>query len=200
MAHPNSASFRRRARRSPQLEVTRRTVSYSKTERFSAGKGHFEGKFRSYRRIERTRVVNETSAGGVIIKVHDRQAYVALIARRNRLGKIEWCLPKGHVEKGESRAQAAAREIFEETGISGRVLAPLTTIDYWFSGDGNRIHKHVHHFLLEATGGSLTVENDPDQEAEDAAWVPLLKATEVLVYPNERRVIAVAKALLEIEG
>ena len=39
------------------------------------------------------------------------------------------------------------REVAEETGIHGRVVAPLGSIDYWFSVPGKRIHKVVHHFL-----------------------------------------------------
>ncbi|MDR0945227.1 MAG: NUDIX hydrolase, partial [Bifidobacteriaceae bacterium] len=93
-------------------------------------------------------IVEETSAGGLIIDAKDGQAYAAIIARRNRAGKLEWCLPKGHVEAGETPAQAATREIAEETGIEGQVLRHLGSIDYWFSGDDTRIHKIVHHFLL----------------------------------------------------
>ena len=36
-----------------------------------------------------------------------------------------WCLPKGHVEAGETLEAAAVREVFEETGISGHIVAPL---------------------------------------------------------------------------
>ena len=64
--------------------------------------------------------VNETSAGGVVIDVHEGRARIAIIARRNRSGKVEWCLPKGHVEPGETLVQTAEREVAEETGIEGR--------------------------------------------------------------------------------
>lgn len=147
-------------------------------------------------RKRRLPIVGETSAGGLIIKVEDGVGYAALIARRNRYQEIEWCLPKGHVEKGESFHETARREIFEETGIEGEVVAPLATIDYWFSGAGRYVHKIVHHYLLQATGGNIGVENDPDHEAESAAWIPLDELEEKLVYPNERRVVAKAKALL----
>lgn len=136
--------------------------------------------------------VQETSAGGVIIDVHEGRARVAIIARRNRAGRIEWCLPKGHVEPGETLEQTAEREVAEETGIIGRVLVTLGTVDYWFSTPENRIHKMVHHYLLEATGGELTVEGDPDQEAIDAAWFPLDSVHEQLTFPNERRIAQVA--------
>ncbi len=94
----------------------------------------------------------------------------AIIARRNRGGRLEWCLPKGHLGD-ETPEQAAVREIAEETGIRGAVQEPLGVIDYWFTGDDPRVHKVVHHFLLRATGGHLTVEGDPDGEAEDVAGI-----------------------------
>jgi 8-oxo-dGTP pyrophosphatase MutT (NUDIX family) len=120
----------------------------------------------------------------------------AVIARINRAGRLEWCLPKGHLEGTETPEQAAVREIEEETGIRGRIVAELGTIDYWFSVEGRRIHKTVHHYLLEATGGELTIEGDPDAEAVDVAWVPLTELGTRLAFPNERRIARTARSLL----
>lgn len=136
--------------------------------------------------------VEEISAGGVIIDVLDGVARIAVIARRNRAGRVEWCLPKGHVESNETLEQTAVREVAEETGIIGRVLAPLGAIDYWFSASGTRIHKIVHHYLLEATGGELSIEGDPDAEAIDVAWFPLGDVQSHLTFPNEGRIAQVA--------
>ncbi len=142
-------------------------------------------------------VVDEVSAGGLVITVADGYLSAAIIARRNRGGRLEWCLPKGHLEGTETPEEAAIREIAEETGIHGAVQEPLGVIDYWFTGDDRRVHKVVHHFLLHATGGFLTVEGDPDSEAEDVAWVPVVDLTDRLAYPNERRIALVAQRVLE---
>ena len=144
--------------------------------------------------------VEERSAGGIVVDVHDGQARIAVIARRNRAGRVEWCLPKGHIENGETLPETAAREVAEETGIEGRVLTELGTIDYWFATAERRVHKFVHHYLLEATGGQLTIENDPDHEAIDVAWLPLREAHEHLTFPNERRIARQAWARLAGEG
>lgn len=152
------------------------------------------GRFRQGKKYQPT--VHETSAGGLCIKVEDGEPYVAVILRRNRAGRLEWCLPKGHLEPGETTEEAAAREIEEETGVSGRVICHLSSVEYWFRGSHARVHKMVHHYLTEYTGGEITAENDPDQEAEDAAWVKLKSAPEVLSYANERRVAEIALNLL----
>ena len=130
-------------------------------------------------------VVREYSAGGLIF---DDQNRVAIIARHSRSGHLEWCLPKGHIEKGETPQQTAVREVHEETGILGEVIDSIATIDYWFTGTTQRVHKLVHHYALRQTGGELTVEGDPDHEAEDAIWVRFDDLDDVLSYPNERKI------------
>ena len=57
----------------------------------------------------------------------------ALIGQLDRRGRLMWSLPKGHVRPGETREQAAVRGKWrKETGIAGRILAPLGAIDFWF--------------------------------------------------------------------
>jgi len=117
----------------------------------------------------------------------------ALIARHDRRGRLVWSLPKGHVEPGETSAEAAVREVEEETGIRGRVLAPLGTIDFWFVADQRRVHKTVHHFLLEAEGGELS---DDDIEVVEVAWFDLPDVSGALAYADERRLLERDDSLL----
>ncbi|WP_129358263.1 MULTISPECIES: NUDIX hydrolase [Micrococcaceae] len=137
--------------------------------------------------------VEEVSAGGIVVDLKTSGQPVAIIARINRGGRLEWCLPKGHPEGQETNEEAACREIEEETGIAGNVLAPLGSIDYWFTVSGHRVHKTVHHFLLEATGGYLTTEKDPDHEAIDVAWSNIDDLGRKLSFPNERRIADIAR-------
>lgn len=138
----------------------------------------------------------ETSAGGLVINRIGGEVLVALIARRNRAGRVEWCLPKGHLEGSETPEQAAVREVQEETGIHGRVLDQVGVVDYWFTFAGRRVHKTVHHYLLEAVSGRISVVGDPDAEAFDAAWVPLGQLEQRLSFTNERRIARAAGVLL----
>jgi ADP-ribose pyrophosphatase YjhB (NUDIX family) len=118
----------------------------------------------------------------------------AVIGRLDRRGRLLWSLPKGHIEAGETAEQAAVREVEEETGIIGRVVAPLGTIDFWFVAEDRRVHKTVHHFLLRALGGELS---DSDVEVSEVAWVPLDELESRLAYADERRLIRRATELLE---
>jgi 8-oxo-dGTP pyrophosphatase MutT (NUDIX family) len=139
------------------------------------------------------RRVEETSAGGLVVDGADMAARAALIGRLDRRGRLRWSLPKGHVEAGETTEAAAIREVAEETGITGKVLAPLGTIDFWFVAEGRRIHKTVHHFLLMAQSGELS---DEDVEVEQVEWVPLTQLAERLAYDDERKLVQAVPALL----
>lgn len=147
---------------------------------------------------------DEVSAGGLVISglaesvqpdgsVDLDRIYVALIGRLDRRGRLLWSMPKGHVEPGEDRASTAAREVWEETGVRGRVLAELGVIDYWFVSDGTRIHKTVHHHLLEYLDGDL---NDEDPEVTEVAWIPVSHLLERLAYADERKLARIAHDLL----
>jgi len=133
------------------------------------------------------------SAGGLVVDRSGTAPQAALIGRHDRRGRLLWSLPKGHLEPGESYEDAAVREVEEETGIRGRLLAPLGTIDFWFVAEGRRIHKTVHHYLLEAAGGSLS---DEDAEVVEVAWVPLDEVPSRLAYADERRLVGRVAGLL----
>ena len=137
--------------------------------------------------------VEETSAGGLVVDRSGPEPKAALIARHDRRGRLVWSLPKGHLEAGESARDAAVREVAEETGIVGTVLAELGVIDFWFVTDTQRVHKTVHHFLLDRTSGELS---DADIEVVDVQWVPLAQVSERLGYADERKLMGRARELL----
>ena len=142
------------------------------------------------------RTVRETSAGGLVLSDIDApfdDQRAALIGRVDRRGRTMWSLPKGHIETGETAEQTAMREVAEETGIEGTVVAPLGKIDYWFVSEGRRIHKTVHHYLLRFTGGELS---DEDYEVSEVAWVPLTELPRRLTYSDERRLARTAESVI----
>ncbi len=136
------------------------------------------------------RRVDETSAGGLVLDRLGPAANAALIGRLDRRGRLLWSLPKGHVEAGETEPDTAVREVAEETGIRGRVIGKLGTIDFWFVAEGRRVHKTVHHYLLLAEDPEHGLDlSDEDVEVSEVAWVPLAEVAERLAYADERRLL-----------
>jgi len=120
---------------------------------------------------------------------------ICLIATK---GSTRWQLPKGHSEEGESDAEAARREVREETGCDGEVEADLGEIVFWFfagSGQGRRrIRKTVRFFLLQFASGDTAGH---DAEVDEAAWFEAREAVRKLTFDSERDVLMKALARLE---
>ena len=143
----------------------------------------------------KTRV--EVSAGGVIFRDADPPEVCLIATHEGRT----WQLPKGLIEEGESREDAARREVSEETGLLGELVQPLDKIKYWYVwdyGEGReRVRKQVHFFLLRYTGGST---DDHDHEVDDARWFTLAEALERISFKDERRVLNMAVEAIEAKA
>jgi 8-oxo-dGTP pyrophosphatase MutT (NUDIX family) len=138
----------------------------------------------------------EVSAGGFVISKSDPNL-VALMARFNRGGKLEWCIPKGHLEDDETFEQAALREVREETGLVAEIITHLGEVNYQFIQDGKRIAKTVHVYLMQQTGGELSFEHDPHKEASELEWVAVSELLARLSHGNEKRIAKLAIELIE---
>jgi 8-oxo-dGTP pyrophosphatase MutT (NUDIX family) len=145
---------------------------------------------------EKPSPVVEISAGGFVVSKTD-STLVALMARFNRGGKLEWCIPKGHLEPDETTEQAALREVFEETGLSAEITDYLGDVSYTFNQKGKTVSKTVHVYLMNQVSGELTMEHDPNHEASELAWVKLSELINKLSHVNEKRIAQVALELIE---
>jgi 8-oxo-dGTP pyrophosphatase MutT (NUDIX family) len=137
----------------------------------------------------------ERSAGGVLWRrTTDGAVEICLIATR---GSTRWQLPKGHLADGESLADAARREVREETGCDGTIEEDLGEIVFWFFvGAGakrRRVRKTVQFFLLRYEGGET---RDHDGEVDEAAWLTAEQAARRLTFESERQILVSAMALL----
>ena len=119
------------------------------------------------------------------------------MARFNRGGKLEWCIPKGHLEQTESNEEAALREVFEETGLIAEIIAYLGEVSYQFIQSGVRVNKTVHVYLMQQIGGELSFDNDPHKEASQLEWVRVSELLTRLSHGNERRIAKMAVELIE---
>ena len=145
------------------------------------------------RRSGRARL--ETSAGGVVYRVHDGEPLFLLIRDSYR----NWGFPKGHLEAEEQPDAAAMREVREETGLDALVLdGAIETIDWFFRFRGRLVHK-VCHFYLMHTDATRT----KPQRAEGITacrWASFDDASKLVSYANARDVLTRAHAMVRGES
>jgi 8-oxo-dGTP pyrophosphatase MutT (NUDIX family) len=141
--------------------------------------------------MTRARAQRETSAGGVVYRLHAGHAVFLLI----RDSYQNWGFPKGHLESGERAEDAAVREVREETGIDNLALrGQIETIDWYFRFRGQLIHKVCHFYLMETTQASTN-----PQQAEGITacrWVSYDDARAAISYANARKVLARAHEMI----
>jgi 8-oxo-dGTP pyrophosphatase MutT (NUDIX family) len=135
----------------------------------------------------------EVSAGGVVYRREGDDIEIVLASRRTRRGDLAWGLAKGGIEPGESREDAAVREVREETGLDATIEADLGDTKYIYVWEDVRIRKRVHFFLMRYVGGDV---DDRDDEMEEIRWFPLERALKRAAYRGEREVLARAAELL----
>jgi 8-oxo-dGTP pyrophosphatase MutT (NUDIX family) len=109
-----------------------------------------------------------------------------LASRRTRRGDLAWGLAKGGIEDGETREQAAIREVREETGLTVHIEGDLGDTKYMYVWEDVRIRKTVHFFLMRCTGGNV---EDRDDEMEEIRWFPIERALKRAAYRGERDVL-----------
>ena len=129
------------------------------------------------------RVRDAIAAGGVVFRDRDGTPEVVLT---DRLADGTWVFPKGTPDVGEEIEDTALREVEEETGLKVRILRDLGTTDYWFAAPGERVHKFVHFFLMESTGGDTSAH---DHEYDEVRWVAADEARRLLSFDTYREIL-----------
>ncbi len=99
-------------------------------------------------------------AGAVVL---DDDGRLLVVQRGRAPARGRWSLPGGRVERGERAADAAAREVREETGLQVEVTSFLGFVEHLFEDH----HIVILDFRAVVVGGHLAAGDDADQ----AAWV-----------------------------
>jgi len=140
----------------------------------------------------------QTSAGGVVYRRKGETVEIVIISvgAQNR-----WQLPKGLIDKGETSAEAALREVREEAGIEAEIVELIDKVEYWYyskrSGKRIRFHKYVYFYLLKYRSGNT---EDHDREVNEARWVDVDTGRTMLAFKGEKEVVSRAKGMIESLG
>jgi 8-oxo-dGTP diphosphatase len=126
--------------------------------------------------------VSETvrAAGGLVLRRGEDGTDEVLVVHRPAYD--DWSFPKGKLEPGEREDEAAVREVEEETGLRCRLEREVATTRY---RDGSGRRKTVRYWLMTPVGGVLA----PAHEADEARFVPVPHAAELLTYNRDRELL-----------
>ena len=128
----------------------------------------------------------EFSAGGVLVRRLRGRWMIAAIRPAGKAAGT-WALPKGLIGRGEDPEETALREVLEETGAQGRVVAKLGDIRYVYTWHGERIFKVVSFFLLRYRRSRLgELPEATAHEVAEVRWLALEEAPRLLAYGGER--------------
>lgn len=157
------------------------------------------GKFKKYfsrRRPSIQEIVREPTAGGIVF-------------RRNTQGKVEmlliqdakerWTIPKGHIEKGESARQTAAREIGEEAGLHEvDVLDWLGKIHFRYRRVDKLVLMTTQIYLVRAKGDTDAIKKEDWMKG--IQWFSFHDALDAIEYEDIGKLMLLAMRKIRQEN
>jgi 8-oxo-dGTP pyrophosphatase MutT (NUDIX family) len=122
-------------------------------------------------------------AGGVVVRMDgDRLSVLLVRAKKN---PALWIFPKGHIEAGESAAEAALREVREEAGVDGELMGPAGAPLEFFSG---KEYVSVQYFVVRA------VREWPETDGREKRWFDADAARDALEFESAQEILRAAVA------
>lgn len=124
----------------------------------------------------------EVSAGGLIVRKFRSGWQILLI--KDRTGA--WTFPKGKIEKGETRREAAVREIAEEVGLHDlHYIASLPRLHYIYKRNGS-VDKTVYYYVYRYDAEKKPI-GQKEEGISDPTWTFIDEALDVIGYPQSNR-------------
>ncbi len=113
-----------------------------------------------------------------------------LLIQRGRAPRLgEWSLPGGRIEWGETAAQAALRELDEETGVKAELLGLVDVVDGLFPNPAAPDH---HYVLVDYAARWLQGEPQAGDDAAEARFWPFEEAIAKVSWSETVRIIRLA--------
>lgn len=134
---------------------------------------------------KKTEMKNEKVCGAVI----ENDGKILLVFQNNGF----WGFPKGHVEDGESEAETAIREVFEETGL-WVLVDEKHRFEFSYDIKDSNIHKTVVLFPAKVVDDSKFKKQD--EEISELRWVKISEVEDSLTYEDWKAVWRKIKEVL----
>jgi 8-oxo-dGTP diphosphatase len=135
----------------------------------------------------------EVSAGGAVYKKEDGELTFLIVQHS---GHHRWVLPKGWIDEGETREEAAVREVKEEGGVEAEIEEYIDEITIFYTNkEKEKVRKTSHFFLMKYLKGNSEI--DHGWEVENTAWLPQDEAVKKLDYPGEKEILKKAAQSLK---
>lgn len=125
-----------------------------------------------------------SQAAAICLTAQSHDAPLVVLVRSRRTG--QWGLPKGGIEPGEASPRAAAREAFEEAGVTGTICSrPIGHFAYEKEGNSNRYQVAVHVLLNDRLADYY-----PEQGMRERGSFALADAIGMLAQPQVGRMLS----------
>jgi tRNA nucleotidyltransferase (CCA-adding enzyme) len=134
-------------------------------------------------------VAHVEQGGGLVVRF-DRGTpeFLLTTAKRN---SSDWLFPKGHIEKDETAAETAIREVREETGMEAALVAPIGAIEF----HRNREEIRVEFYLLRYT--RRVGDAEPPRQIR---WCAYEEALALLTYESTKEILRKAWPIVAAAG
>ena len=124
-----------------------------------------------------------THAGTVVFRQRDSQVFYLVVSSSDG---INWVLPKGHIDPEETPEIAALRELAEEAGVVGEIVAPLAVRQFRKGAK----ELQAQYFLVRETGATESTEN------RTIRWEAEAEASRLLTFAEARAALLEGAALV----
>lgn len=147
-------------------------------------------------------IMKHECAGCIVVRRKNNSVKVLLLYKKWGNGLEGWVPPKGHLEKGESKGDAALRETIEETGYKNiKIREFLETIHIKYPWDDGFIHqKAIHWFLAELLNNEKVGKKLTPHEVKTTkkqAWFDIDKARAKMRFDDEKELIDIVRKRLK---
>jgi 8-oxo-dGTP pyrophosphatase MutT (NUDIX family) len=122
-------------------------------------------------------MIRVEQAGGIAFRRDGDEIRIVLVKAKK--DPSLWIFPKGHIEDGETAPDAALREMHEEAGVDGEIVAPAGVLEFESGLEPVR----VQYFLIRATR-----ETD-SPEGREKGWFTIADALALLRFENARQLV-----------